>query len=80
MLLQGGGGWGATNWRAKSMSSLKTAKCHPLVLFAPPHITKVVKSMAKLTSQSCGDLYVTGWLLVQWRWSHLKITPALIKV
>ena len=42
-LLQGGrvgGGWEATKWRAKAMSSLKPAKWHPLVSFSPPHITQ----------------------------------------
>ena len=33
-----------------------------------------------ITSQSCGDLYPTGCLSMQWRWSHSKITPALVDV
>ena len=24
--------------------------------------------------------FIAGWLLVQWRWSHLKITPALVDI
>ena len=36
----GGGGRVATKWWAKATSSLKTAKWHPPVSFAPPHITQ----------------------------------------
>ena len=37
---EGGGERGATEWWAKAMSSLKTAKWHPLVLLSPPHVTQ----------------------------------------
>ena len=38
--VEGGGWWGVTQWWAKAMSTLKTAKWHPLVLFLAPLITQ----------------------------------------
>ena len=73
------GGWVATKWRAKATSSLKTAKWHPLVSFAPPHITQR-NLIHGQTHQLIVWRFIAGWLLVHWRWSHLKITPALVDV
>ena len=47
---------GSYEWQAKAMSTMKTAKWHPLVLFSPPDITQAAKSMDKLISQLCGEL------------------------
>ena len=66
-------------WRATARSSLKTAKWHPLVSFTPLHITQS-SWIHGPTHQPVVWRFIAGWLLVHWRWGHLKTTPALVDV
>ena len=69
--------WGAMKWQAKAMSTLKTVKWCPSVPFFQLHITHTAaKSMAKLTSQLCGD----GCWVLRCPWVLPVTTQALMDI
>ena len=60
--MKGGGWWGTMKWWEKATSSLKTAKWCSSGHFLLYISNKTAKSMAKLTSQSYGNLQLAACL------------------
>ena len=68
--------WGAMKWFVNPLCKLKTAKWHQLVLFSVSHNTTKQLNPSPTSPASC----VAGWLLVQGRSSHSKITHAFMDI
>ena len=73
--MEGGGWWGAMNWRDLLIQKIHMAKWHQFRLFSAPHIT----TCSYINAQSHKPIlwwlpagYLPGWA----SWSHLQITRA----
>ena len=73
------GWWGATKWWVSPSGKLKTTKWHQLVLFS----ALCNRQNSYIYGQSHQPVmwwFMASCLLVQGRWSHSKITWALVRI